>query len=228
MSMQLVATASTTSSSPNVVGPLNVQVGDLMVFVSSYGNIGQLAGITDNSPNGNMYFYLSAANLSQGAPPAGIAIAVWAGVIESPGNLSWTVEVGLSTLFQHTVVMQYRGIANVIDQFNGSSVASGATNYTTNSITTTSPQELIVAGFYQLTAQQFTLTGNMTEIAAIPATPDTIVLQQIVYNTGTYSGSGTVQTPDGYLGVIVSLVAPVVLDAGQPDTDFVWGGGDPW
>ncbi len=185
---------------------LSITVGNLVVIVTSIG-VGTDAVSTVTDEQGNKY--------QQAVSVTGTltnTVELWYGIAVDGGTLTFTVTWGSTGINRRILILQYKNVAAVLDGTNSNSVLSGATSLTTNGVTTTNANDLLVAAFDTTVAQTLTATNSFVVEVSTPATADTHGLDRIVSATGTYSGTATA-TATGYAGVIAAFKSVDVVAA---------------
>ncbi|MFC6877766.1 beta strand repeat-containing protein, partial [Flavobacterium myungsuense] len=165
---------------------------------------------------------------TQGVNTNGTTTEIWFAPARTTVGASVTVTLNQVSTRTSLVVMEYSGILalNPLDVVNNSTGNSATA--TTNTITTTQANELLIAGV-GLVNSTFTLnsiTNSFTTVANVATTngtssnnAETYALERIVNTAGTYSTGGTVSTSSQWSAAIASFKA--VIPSGNA---FVLGG----
>jgi len=177
---------------------LAITAGNLIVIVTSIGAATDaVSTITDETGN----VYKKAVSVTGTLTNT---LELWYGIAVDGGSLTFNVTWGGAGVNRRVLVLQYKNVADVLDGTNSNSVLAGATSLTTNSVSTTNANDLLVAAFALTVAQALTVTNSFTGEVSTPATPDTSAQDRIVSATGSFAGTATA-TATGYAGVIAAF-----------------------
>ncbi|MFA5991687.1 MAG: hypothetical protein WC794_05600, partial [Candidatus Doudnabacteria bacterium] len=209
------------SASVSTGATLNIATGDLIVaVVTSGGSASTIQGVTDGT---NSLIYVPG---SRATDAGGAVIEMW--YLENAtakNSATFTATLSATSFVRSISVWQIAGAATsgALDQVNTQSTTDNV-NQTVQNVTTTQPDEIIIAGFMEFMLHNtFTVGSGFTKRGSFSYS---VGLERIVSTTGTYP-SGTMVTVDStsnnnYLGSIATFKANYTSQGGGGQG----GGGD--
>lgn len=204
--MAIALRASYGTSSSKVQTSVAVQAGDVVLVLFSVG--GGMVSATCADSAGNTY---SEIGTGFAASASSIHAHAFKAVAASAGTITVTVTTS-ATSVPTIVVHVYSGCDGTLDGYAGKAETSGSTSHTTNSITTTNANDVLVTWWFQDNAGSRTLTDGSGFTQRQQKSSDGSTVYQYSYDkivsaTGAYSQSVTGNGSCIYGSLILALKA---------------------